>query len=415
MILQIHPPEAGIVSGTISVPPSKSILNRWLVIRHLAGMPPLKLTQEPGSDNRVMAENLMLIRQKEGIGSLLDCKDGGTVIRFLAVVSAMTPGSWVLTGSKRLKERPMKGLIDSIREAGIQVECQEQENFAPFKISGEKKIKDSFQIDGRESSQFISAWLLAAPFMENGLRLTIKGNQSDLYWKMTLDMLQKLGVKTMVHQNELIVQSSKILDENFIPEPDWSATGFWYETIGLSNAGKISLPGFNESSIQGDAVVKEWLKPWVTTSFVDGQMELTKFNRKFEEPFPAFSLKQNPDLGPPLFAFFGGQNQPANFSAAKNLELKESNRITAMQTELLKAGIILHYHEPGQVSIKKQTRKISRPIIFETHQDHRIAMALAPLCLKTGGVELRDAEVVTKSYPAYFDNLENCGFRMIIV
>ncbi len=375
------------INCEIDLPSSKSISNRLLIIQSL-------------SENKFEIENLSdsddTKSLKEALNpskTTIDIGAAGTSFRFLtAFLSTQKGEEFILTGTERIKERPIKILVDVLRKMGAQIEYLEKEGFPPLNIQGSKLKGGEIEIDGGISSQFISALLLISPTLTEGLNLSIIGELvSKPYVKMTLSLMEEFGVIHSWNNNTISIKHQKYIAQNYTVESDWSAASFWFEISALSDNCNIKLNGLTENSIQGDKKVMELFEELgVHSTFENGTLTLTK-NKILNFP-NTLDLLETPDLYQPLKCTLFGLNKCSNFSGLTTLKNKETNRITAVENELL---------------------KLNSSKIIETYHDHRMAMSLAPLCLKHGELQINNIEVVSKSYPCFWEDLEKAGFKII--
>ena len=379
-----HPTK--IVKCEINLPSSKSISNRLLIIKALC-KENFEIKNLSDSDDTIALQKA-LVNDTE----TMDIGAAGTTFRFLtAYLSTQVGRKFILTGTERMKERPIKELVEALQSLGTEIEYAEKEGFPPLKIKGTWLKGGTITIDGTISSQFISALLLIAPTLKNGLNLKIEGELvSKSYIKMTLKLMQEFGVESNWNGNTIEVKPQNFIAKNFEVESDWSATSFWFEIAALSKSCNIKLNGLFENSIQGDRKVSELFnKLEVNSKFENNSLILTK-STNFSFP-KEVDLLEYPDLYQPLkCALFAVNNNP-EITGVKTLEDKESNRIMVVENEL---------------------EKLTSSKIIETYKDHRMAMSFAPLSLKFGEIQINNAEVVSKSYPNYWEDLQSGGFTI---
>lgn len=339
----------------------------------------------------------------------LDCANAGTVLRFLTTAVSMTDGTFVLTGSERMKQRPVKPLVDALRNLGVSIEYLEKEGYPPIKIKGGEIKGGNLDISVEQSSQFASSLLLAAPLWEDGLSLTLTGNISSMpYIDMTINMMKDAGVDVKRNDRKITVNPSRYKLDDFIIEPDWSAAAFWYEILALSNKYQIFLNDLKLDSMQADAVTKEVFRSLgIETISVDDGVMIKK--TEVCEKYLTFDFSNSPDIFPAVIAACAGLQVDAEFSGLRNLSIKESDRKEAMIKELSKLDVtfedisddVLRMRCPGCLPYFSEKESVK----FDNYKDHRIAMALVPLAMKVGHIEMENPEVVSKSYPNFFDSL----------
>ena len=288
-----------------------------------------------------------------------------------------------------MKERPIKELVDALLKLGAEIEYLEKTGFPPLEISGTDISEKKVNIDGKISSQFISALLLIAPTLKNGIKLKISGEiVSKPYIIMTLKLMEEFGISHTWKENTIEIKPQKYSSKNYSIEADWSAASFWYEIASLSSSCNITLNGLTGNSIQGDRKVMELFKNLgVQTKFKNGSIILTKKEENYISK--EINLINTPDLYQPLKCTLFAKNLTTKFLGLQTLKDKETNRIKAVEKELLKLDT---------------TKEIT------TYKDHRMAMSFAPLCLKYDKLQINDVEIVDKSYPNFWNDLKKGGF-----
>ena len=386
----------------ITLPASKSESNRALMIAAYGGFEPDFENLSDSKDTCILKEVLQGLppvdssastcqRWKDLGGSpyVINIVDCGTAARFLTTFLACHEGNWILTGSERMKQRPMSPLIEALRALGADIQYVEKEGFLPLEIHGKSLEGGKVSIDMTQSSQFASSLLLAAPMWPQGLEMEMLGDLSSLpYLEMTLVMMQHFSAQVERVGRTFVVEPIPYQSQPITIEPDWSAASYWYEMAAFSEACEIRLRGLSApsmgsgaASLQGDTVIAEWMQQLGVGTFVDGRDVVLKKIPIEKRPL-SFDFFQHPDLYPTIAAICTGLNVETIFTGLDNLALKESDRVEAMQTELAKLD--------------------SCPIRFSAHNDHRIVMALAPLSMLVGPVFIDHPEVVKKSYPGFW-------------
>ena len=336
----------------------------------------------------------------------------GTAMRFLtAYFSIKMHTKVVLTGSSRMKERPIKILVDALNQLGAEITYEEKEGFPPLKIKGKKLTKNKVSIKTNVSSQYISALLLIAPKLENGLELTLEGNITSVsYIKMTLALLNEIGVETSFVENKIIVKpQSAIQNLKFTIESDWSSASYWYSIVALSEIGsQVTLSSFKENSLQGDFALVEIYKNFgVETVFNDNNsITILKDNTNFKKSFN-FNLQSSPDIAQTITVTCFGLGISCFLTGLHTLKIKETDRLEALKKELTKLGATISVTNNSLTL--EQSENIKPNIRISTYQDHRMAMAFAPLALKVP-IVIENAEVVSKSYPAFWEDFKQFGF-----
>lgn len=403
MKLQLTPPQNKLISQTIEVTGSKSETNRLLLLRAL--FPNISLENLSNSDDgAVMKKGLMV---NEGT---VDIHHAGTAMRFLTAWFATQKGKDVLlTGSHRMKERPIKVLVDALRQLGAKIEYAEEEGFPPLKISGKKLTKNYVSLPANISSQYISALLLVAPSLEKGLELELVGKITSVpYIKMTLGLLAQIGVSATFEGNHIkVLPEEKVMSKNIVVESDWSSASYFYSLTALSEVGsQITLSAYKADSLQGDSVLKELYRDFgVNTSFNDHHMTLTKVAVEVPQNVE-YNLANAPDIAQTIAVTCFGLGVGCKLTGLHTLPIKETDRLDAMKTELSKlGGQVIIDHESLALEPRKQWNE---NVAIDTYHDHRMAMAFAPLALMSSLV-INDAGVVSKSYPDFWKDIVSIG------
>ena len=379
-----HP--TNIVNCEINLPSSKSISNRLLIIKSICNNNFSIDNLSESDDTKILNKSL---NSKE---YLIDVNHAGTSFRFLtAFLSTQTDKEFILTGSERMKQRPIKDLVNALRYLGAKIEYLEEENFPPLKIKGTNLSGDYIEINGSISSQFISSLLLIAPCFENGLTIKIKGRLvSKSYVQMTLRLMEEFGINWIWENDKIFIKNQDYIVKKFRVESDWSAATFWFQIAALSDKCNIRLNGLKINSIQGDNKVLDIFKSLgVNIEYDIDSFVLTKSQNITVQK--SYNLLSNPDIYQSLKCTIFGLKKNTNFTGISNLIYKESNRILSTENELKK----LH-----------TTKEIN------TYNDHRMAMCFAPLCMKFGILQINNVSVVCKSYPYFWNDLKKGGFKI---
>ena len=377
-----HPTK--IINCEISLPPSKSISNRLLIIKYLC-KEKIKIKNLSNSNDTQTLANALISNNK-----IIDINNAGTSFRFLtSFLSLQKNKEFILTGSNRIKERPIKELVVVLRKMGAKIEYIEREGFAPLKILGTKIIGGYIQIDGSISSQFITAILLIAPNLDDGIELEITGEVvSKSYILMTLKLMNEFGIKWTWNDNIIKIKKQNYIAKQYTVEADWSCASFWLQIAALTEKCNIKLLGLYQESIQGDRKVIDIFKNFgVSSIFKNEKLILTK-KKKQTTPLE-INLIETPDLYQPIKCTLFARNINLTLSGTQTLKNKETNRINA---------------------IKKETKKLNTDKIIDTYNDHRMAMSFAPMCLVFEELQINNTEVVNKSYPNFWCDLITAGF-----
>jgi len=397
------------ISGSIKLPASKSISNRALIINALSYSPfPIRNLSE-SDDTRVLIEALHSNSSKFDIGH------AGTAMRFLTAFLAKIVGEWEITGSERMQQRPIKILVDALNSLGANIEYIKNDGFPPLKIYGSHLTGKVLELDGSISSQYITALLLIAPTIENGLTLKLKGDiTSKSYIDLTLKLMSKFGIQYRWERNEISVPEQNYFPLDFKVEADWSGASYWYEILALCDSGEILLENLELESLQGDANIAAWFNRFgvISTQQENGVL-LSKNEDKTPERLD-LDFIENPDVAQTMTCLCVAKKIPFHFSGLKTLKIKETDRIAALQNEISRFGAELTEPEHGQLAWNGEfnsSLKEKNPVI-KTYHDHRMALAFAPLVLTGLKLQIEDPFVVTKSYPGFWDDLKNLGFEI---
>lgn len=391
------------VIGKIEVPGSKSESNRLLLLKHLY-FPNLDIGKISDSrDTSFMKAGL------ESESANINIGDAGTAMRFITAYSATKPGTDItLSGSDRMHQRPIGILVDGLNLLGAKITYLDKEGYPPLRIEGHELKGGTLEIDGSVSSQFISALMMIGPGMEEGIHLKMKGfSVSAPYIYLTANLMRKFGFDVKLENGDIIIPH-KTVDTvpKFVVEPDWSAASYWYAIALLADSAEIYLPGFRQHSLQGDAFVSGLFEPLgIHSHFIGSGFRLKKGEvkqQKFE-----INLIHNPDLAQTLAVVFAAKNLPAKITGLQTLRIKETNRLEALKTELEKTGAEIEIGNDF-LEVKKGIQSLEG-VVFDTYEDHRMAMAFAPLAL-LAPITINDPDVVAKSYQSFWKDLESVGF-----
>ncbi len=343
------------------------------------------------------------------IPMVVDTANAGTVFRFLLAYLAVKDGTWLLTGSERMKERPIEGLVSALDDLGAEITYSGKNNFPPLRIIGSDIEGGSVDVDASASSQFVSALMLIAPYLEKGLQIQlVKKPVSFSYIEMTQKLMQEFGAEVEVKKNKVEIKRGEYRIKPFQIEPDWSSASCWYEMAALSENADIFLTGLSEESVQGDRIVAEIFEQLgVSTLFEENGVRL-RSTQDFASSF-SYDFSSCPDLVLSVLSVCAGSRTAAVLKGVSHLKFKESDRIAAIQTEILKTGTVLKRKANSVELIPSEENFKKTDCVFNTHNDHRIAMALAPLVLKLSSVKMNNPEVVNKSYPLFWEDMAKLG------
>jgi 3-phosphoshikimate 1-carboxyvinyltransferase len=400
-------------SSSLEITGSKSETNRLLLLQ---GLYPNIIVENisHSDDSLVMQEALQTINQQPSPINQINIHHAGTAMRFLTAYFAIQEErEVVLTGSSRMKERPIKILVDALRDLGADITYEEKEGFPPIKIKGKKLTQNRVSLDANISSQYISALLLIAPKLQNGIEITLKGNITSIpYIKMTLHLLNQIGVDTSFIGNEIkVLPKYSIQNSQVTIESDWSSASYFYAIIALSALGtEITLSKYKKDSLQGDSCIAEIYKNFGVETFYN--RDNTILIRKINHPNLAtlnLQLNDCPDIAQTIAVTCFGLGIGCYLTGLHTLKIKETDRLEAMKNELSKLGASVSV-TPDSITLAS-SKGIYDSIKIKTYQDHRMAMAFAPLALKTN-IIIEEAEVVSKSYPTFWEDLKKIGFLL---
>jgi 3-phosphoshikimate 1-carboxyvinyltransferase len=391
----------------ITISGSKSETNRLLLLKAL--YPNIVIENASNSDDSEVMNSALTSNNQT-----IDVQHAGTAMRFLTAYFASQEGKTIkLTGSSRMKERPIKILVDALKQLGATIEYLEKEGFPPIKITGQKLTVSKISLQANVSSQYISALLLIAPSLQNGMELKLIGEITSFsYIKMTLELLQEIGVETSFIDKTIVVKpkTQNPTQKTIVVESDWSSASYLYSIIALSEVGtQIELSSFKENSLQGDAVLaKNYQQMGVETHYKKGNITLIK-NSKIINQNINLNLNSAPDIAQTIAVTAFGLGISCELTGLQTLKIKETDRLEALQNELSKLGAIISISND---SLKIESSKsINSNQKIATYNDHRMAMAFAPLALKTT-LNIENAAVVSKSYPNFWNDLGKIGFEI---
>jgi len=395
------------LTGEVYLTSSKSESNRVLIIRALCKNS-FDIKNLAAAKDTVTMEQLLASNDE-----LLDVGPAGTTMRFLTAYLSLQKGEHVITGSQRMKERPIGILVDALKQIGTEVTYEEKEGYPPLRISGKKLEGGTISMDGSVSSQFISALLLIAPTLEKGLVINFTGEvASKPYLNMTLRIMEYFGAKVEWRENSIKVCSGDYEAKPFTVEADWSAASYWYEIASFSDEVDFKIYGLKKESLQGDSVLSTIYESFgITTTYFDGGVHLTKKEAISLPKQWDYNFEDCPDIAQTLACTCAGLGVKGTFTGLTSLRIKETDRSLAQQIELAKLGIEVKLIGDDQLIISDGNIQMSREPIA-TYHDHRVAMAFAPMACVTSSVEIDDPSVVEKSYPNYWDDLSSIGFQV---
>lgn len=394
------------LNGEIELPASKSISNRLLILQ----------AQTNGGFNISNLSNSkdteVLLHALNSGSKILDIGHAGTSMRFLTAYCSILPGERMVTGSERMQNRPIAKLVDALRKLGADIKYTNREGFPPLRINGGKISKAKVSIDGSISSQYITAMLLIAPSLPNGLELTIEGNLvSRAYVKMTLDLMDHLNIEYEWIDNKINVPAQKIKGAAIKVEADWSAASYWYQSAALAKEVELTISGLHKNSYQGDAIVSELFEQFgVFTRFEGNNAVISQLGEKTD--FFSHDFIECPDLVQTLVTTCVLTNTPFKISGAQTLRIKETDRIAALKNELAKFNAEITESSEGVLEWDGTDDIFYNQQPIKTYEDHRMAMAFAPAALVFDSISIENPEVVIKSYPGFWKDFEKTGFSI---
>lgn len=405
------------INATISLGGSKSISNRILLIRALC-------------DTKFKIDNLSTSDDTQTLYKLLsehsnhyDAGHAGTTFRFLTAFLAFRQGSQYLTGSERMQKRPIKALVDALIEIGANIEYENEEGYPPLIIhSPSSEIKNVVNIRSNISSQYISALLMMAPTLPQGLKLNLEGEIVSLpYLKMTLGILSEFGIEYVFENNSILIKPQPYLSKDYFVESDWSAASYYYSMAAIAEDAEIVLKGLHKNSLQGDAKMAELVEQFgIKTEYGDKVISINKIKNHTNPELFEYDFIEQPDIAQTVFAMCGALNTKGLFTGLQTLYIKETDRIQAFKNELAKIGIslsklptVFSKNSGKEYFLLEGNIVFNEMPHFDTYHDHRMAMSLASLALMHE-ITINDYEVVSKSYPEFWDDLKKCNFDVEI-
>ncbi|WP_231490959.1 3-phosphoshikimate 1-carboxyvinyltransferase [Pedobacter sp. Leaf170] len=405
------------INTEIQLTGSKSECNRALIISALSK----KLVQVKNLSNAadtVTLNGILNILEDEleveiQESQTVDVGPAGTAMRFLSAYLSAKNGNFLLTGTERMKQRPIGILAEALKTIGADISYAEAEGFPPLNIVGPLNQKTAeVKIKGDISSQYISALLMIAPVLPEGLTLEIEGElTSKPYVDMTLDMLAEVGIEHTWSGNSISIKPQSFKPGILVVEPDWSAASYWYSIAALADEAKINLPALKEKSLQGDSQIKKIMKIFgIATEKTETGISISNLGLALETN-QVLDLKTCPDLAQTIIVIAAALGKNMSFTGLETLKIKETDRIAALQNELAKIGVTLT--EDNLVyTLNTDELHFPEKITIATYEDHRMAMAFAPLALLINEVEIEEMQVVEKSYPYFWEDLKKAGFSV---
>lgn len=391
----------------ITLPLSKSILNRNQIISFLSGQNlPIDKDIIP-HDNLILAEQLELIKNGRGTGGNLNVSDSGTAMRFLISLLCIVPGTWILDGSSRIRQRPVLHLTEELLSMGGKIVYLGKKGFLPLKIDSSKLINKNVSLPGNISSQYISSLMLIAPYLEEGLTINIDKDQVSMpYIKMTYGLMKELGAEIEMTERDIIIQKSSYRNAVLLNERDWSAASYWYLLASLLPGKKFRLKDISLNSLQGDSICHSLFKSFGVSTIINDDSVIIERTGK-----PAveidIDLKDYPDIAPSLIVASAALDIPSVYKGLHHLKFKESDRLTVLKNELTRMGFNVS-SDTNSFTVRKQINKL-KTLVINTNGDHRILMSLIPLIILIPRLSIDNRDCVQKSYPGFYADVENVG------
>lgn len=407
MNYKILAPEAP-VRTSVRLPASKSISNRVLILNALSYSTYEIQNLAECDDTELMLQALQSNQNNFDVGA------AGTTMRFLTAFLSKIVGEWTITGSERMKNRPIKVLVDALNNLGARIEYIEKEGYPPLRIFGSALQGGEISLPGNVSSQYISAILMIAPVTEHGVTLHLEGEViSKPYIRMTLQLMEEFGVKAEWNGHTIRVKPQEYIPVPFIVESDWSAASYWYEIMALSKSSEIELLGLFKKSTQGDSAAAQLFNQLGISTTYTSRGVLLKPNGNSCKKL-VYDFVNEPDLAQTFVVTCVFMHIPFRFAGLQTLKIKETDRIEALKTEMRKLGYVLTDTANSILEWNGERCEPETDPVIATYEDHRMAMAFAPIALKrTEGIKMADPQVVSKSYPGFWSDLAAAGFRIV--
>ncbi|MGY5846563.1 3-phosphoshikimate 1-carboxyvinyltransferase [Salegentibacter sp. HM20] len=393
------------LSGELQLTGSKSESNRLLILRAL--YPNIEIENLSNSDDTQYLEKALASKQE-----VVDIHHAGTAMRFLTAYFAAKKGKEVvLTGSKRMQERPIKLLVDALRSLGADIGYEKEEGYPPLRIKGRELLESEVNVQANISSQYISALMLIAPSLPNGLEINLDGKVTSVpYIEMTLDIMKQAGIKGVFENNKISIEPmQQVPAKSIVVESDWSSASYFYSLVAISGDASLKLNSYRRNSLQGDSVIAKLYHQFgVETTYEDQSIVLSKHNHKKPRHFSK-NLQNCPDIAQTIAVTCLALGVDCDLRGLHTLKIKETDRLVALKNEIEKFGSKVEISDDRlQLSPRKE---FNSGVKIATYNDHRMAMAFAPMGLKLP-VEIEDAEVVSKSYPDFWKDLKQLGFSI---
>lgn len=401
--LKFHKP----LKKKIRLNSSKSESNRLLIIKYLSEEK-IKIKNISNANDTILLENLLL----KNSNSLWDVEDAGTTMRFLTSYIALNKKNIILTGSKRMKKRPISILVEALKSIGCEIEYLENDGYPPIIIKKKISQKNNYvEIKGNISSQYISSILMIAPKLKKGISLKIlEPFYSKPYVEMTLKLMEKFGISHKFENNIIRIKNQKYNKGEYTVEADWSAASYWYSIVSINkNINNLKIEGLKKDSLQGDQIISDMMVSFgITTIYVEDGIILNK-NKKHIS-YQEINFKNCPDLTQSILVIASIKKINLKITGVESLKIKETNRLLAMKNELKKIGINF-YNKKNEWFLETSKYKLPNKIRINTYEDHRMAMAFSPLASECDLI-IQNPNVVNKSYPNFWKDLKTVGYKV---
>ena len=396
---------------------SKSISNRLLILKHLTKQNFVINNLSNADDTNILKDCLKSVAENTNNSEyvMINAGNAGTSFRFLLSLLAITPGKWILTGSERMRERPVKVLVDALIDLGSDIQYISNEGYPPIRINEKKLNKKNVEISTSVSSQYISSLLLIAPFLPEGLTIRLKDSMvSQPYINMTLELLKHIGANYS-YENQIIdvkAWNNVYNIKDYFVEPDWSSAAYWYQIVAFSNRLSLKLKYLQPNSIQGDRVISEIFKSFgVSTKYTNDGIIISKEKSTITDFY--YDFVNSPDLAQTIAVTCAGLRVNARLSGLQTLKIKETNRLNALFKELKKTGLEINIHGDDSIEIIGKNFDIKKDnILIKSYNDHRMIMSFAPLAILTGEIYFNSVDQVSKSYPDFWNEAKKVGFEI---
>lgn len=401
------------INTEITLPASKSISNRALIIHALSGGDTAPCNLSDCDDTEV------IVRALCGMPGVIDIKAAGTAMRFMTAYLSVAGGEHVITGTERMRHRPIGVLVDAMRRLGADISYEGEQGYPPLRIRGKRLEGGTLEIPGNVSSQYISALLMIGPTLKKGLELRLTGSIiSRPYIDLTLHVMHEFGCKIeWTSVDTISVGPQRYEDRGYVIENDWSASSYWYEILALleDTQSRVVLPGLMDASRQGDSAVRYlYSLLGVKTAFgtrekdIPTNVTITRHIRTLQRM--DYDFINQPDLAQTLIVTCCALGIPFHYTGLASLKIKETDRMEALKRELRKLGYVIRDINACEMMWDGERCRPEENPVIDTYEDHRMAMAFAPLAIKTGSIRINDPGVVSKSYPHYWEDLRKAGF-----